>query len=130
MLTFTYKYIITTVIALFACASALLLLSQRGVVWYVYMVPCVLAYIILTRRTNKIGVTGEEVIIKGLFGKEVLKLEDIRHFEVFEDPFFCRKTSGVRVCFRNGDRKKYYVGTLPASQLSKLSDILNRRLDC
>lgn len=128
MLVFTYKHVVITIISLFVCTSALLLLSHNSFAWYVYMFPCVLTYFILVNRTNKVKVYQEQLLIENIFKRVFYKYEDIQKISVFKDFFFYVKTIGIRIHFKNGICKKYYIGTLLTSQILELSNILNNKL--
>lgn len=128
MLTFSYKYIITAIVSLFVCTSALLLLSHDSFVWYVYLVPCVLTYFILAYRANKIKVYKKQLIVERLHKKEILNYKDIQKIEFFKDSFFYEKTIGIRIYFKNKICKKYYIGTLLTSHLPELEQELKQYL--
>ena len=113
---FTYKYISSTIILLFACTSFLAVISHNEHIWYVYIIPCILSGFILMKRTKKIVFNKESLLIVGLFKKE------------FIDGFFYEKTLGIKIHFRNGSLKKIYIGTLEASCIQKLNNLLNNKL--
>ena len=128
MLTFTYKYIIITVVSLFIGTSVLLLFSHSHFTWYVYTVPCVLSYFILANRANKIKIYKEQLIIESLYQKKSFDFENIQQITVFKDPFFYGKTIGLRIHLKNGKYNKYYIGTFLTSQLSELNTILSNKI--
>lgn len=125
---FTYKYISTTIILLFACTSFLAVISHNEHIWYVYIIPCILSGFILLKRAKKIVLNKEFLLIVGLFKKEFIPFKDIYKFEIFKDGFFNRKTLGINIYFRNGSVRKIYIGTLEASCIQKLNNLLNSNL--
>lgn len=125
---FTYKYISTAIILLFACTSVLAVISHNEHIWYVYIIPCILSGFILTKRAKKIAFNKEFLLVEGLFKKEFIPCKDIYKFEIFKDGFFYGKTLGINVYLKNGSIKKIYIGTLEASCVSKLHNFLNIKL--
>lgn len=125
---FTYKYISSTIILLFACTSFLAVISHNEHIWYVYIIPCILSGFILMKRTKKIVFNKESLLIVGLFKKEFIPFKEIYKFEIFKDGFFYEKTLGIKIHFRKGSLKKIYIGTLEASCIQKLNNLLNNKL--
>lgn len=77
---------------------------------------------------KKIVFNKESLLIVGLFKKEFIPFKDIYKFEIFKDGFFYGKTLGINIHFRNGSLKKFYIGTLEASCIQKLNNLLNSKL--
>lgn len=125
---FTYKYISTAIILLFACTSFLAAISHNEHVWYAYMIPCILSGFILTKRAKKIAFNKEFFLIEGLCKNEFIPFKDIYKFVTFKDRFFYGKTLGINVYLKNGSHKKIYIGTLEASCIPKLNNLLNSKL--
>ncbi|WP_346700566.1 hypothetical protein [Barnesiella sp. An22] len=125
---FTYKYISSTIILLFACTSFLAVISHNEHIWYVYIIPCILSGFILMKRAKKIVFNKESLLIAGLLKKEFIPFKNIHKFEIFKDGFFYGKTLGINIHFRNGSLKKFYIGTLEASCIQKLNNLLNSKL--
>lgn len=128
MMHFTYKYIGIAIILLFAGTSFLAAISHNEHVWYAYMIPCILSGFILTKRAKKITFSKEFLLVEGLCKDEFFYFKDVRRFETFKDVFFYGKTLGINVYFRNGSLKKIYIGTLEASCIPKLNNLLNSKL--
>ena len=63
---FTYKYISTAIILLFACTSFLAVISHNEHIWYAYVIPCILSGFILMKRAKKIAFNKEFFLIEGL----------------------------------------------------------------
>lgn len=80
------------------------------------------------KRAKKIAFNKEFFLIEGLYKKEFIPFKDIYKFEIFKDGFFYGKTLGINVYFRNGSLKKIYIGTLEASCIQKLNNLLNSKL--
>ena len=74
---FTYKYISSIIILLFACTSFLAVISHNEHIWYVYIIPCILSVFILMKRAKKIVFNKESLLIVGLFKKEFITLKEI-----------------------------------------------------
>lgn len=49
-------------------------------------------------------------------------------YSYFNIVFFYEKTLGIKIHFRNGSLKKIYIGTLEASCIQKLNNLLNNKL--
>jgi hypothetical protein len=126
MLIFTYRYIVSTIVALFAFTSVLLLFPHHHSAWYVYMIPCVLTYFILVNYFNRIKLCEEGFFIKTLYKNYYFKYDDIQKLSTFKDSFFYMKTVGIRIHLKNGIYKEYNIGTLPVSQQLELNNLLKK----
>lgn len=128
MIRFTYKYISIAIILLFICTSLLSAISANEHVWYAYMIPCILSGVILVKRAKKIDFDKDRLSVWGLYKTDIFYLKDVRKFELFKDAFFYGKTLGINVYLKNGDMKRFYIGTLDASYMQELKNQLSSKL--
>lgn len=129
MLEYTYKYLSTTVIAIFVAVSLFPFISQKGLYewWYVYIIPFILIGCILAKYGYKISIRDNAILLGNLFNKnEIFEFQDIRKISILKDSFFYLKTISVRIHVKDGSSRIFHIGTYPSSEVSKLINIVGK----